>query len=102
MPYSIVWIYVCQKKGGLIKHSYLKYALDLTYVFTISASSLTAMETWVVGCLVFVFFALVEYGAVLKVMSTTQEKADEVQDEAKAMEVKKKQRTIIAALQGDS
>ena len=27
MTYSIVWIYVCQKKGGLEKHSYLKYAL---------------------------------------------------------------------------
>ena len=27
MPYSIVWIYVCHKKGGLEKHTYLKYAL---------------------------------------------------------------------------
>ena len=42
-----------------------------------SASSLTAMEAWVVGCLVFVFLALIEYGAVLKVMSSTQEKTDQ-------------------------
>ena len=27
MPYSIILIYVCQKKGGLEKHFYLKYAL---------------------------------------------------------------------------
>ena len=44
-----------------------------------SASSLTAMEAWVVGCLVFVFLALIEYGAVLKVMSSTQEKTDQGQ-----------------------
>ena len=35
------------------------------------------MEAWVVGCLVFVFLALIEYGAVLKVMSSTQEKTDQ-------------------------
>jgi hypothetical protein len=30
------------------------------------------MEAWIVGCLIFVFFALIEYGALLKVMSSTK------------------------------
>ena len=54
------------------------------------------METWLVGCLVFVFLALIEYGAVLRVMSTTKEKALEIEDEAK---VKKKHKTWIKTLQ---
>ena len=60
------------------------------------ASFLTAMETWLVGCLVFVFLALIEYGVVLHVMSATKEKTLEIEDEAK---VKKKHKTLIKTLQ---
>ena len=41
------------------------------------------MEAWIVGCLIFVFFALIEYGALLKVMSSTKEKTEQVVGEAK-------------------
>ena len=57
------------------------------------------METWVVGCLVFVFLALIEYGIVLRIISGSKEKAEDVQDEVKAQNAKKKHKTLIAALQ---
>ena len=56
----------------------IEYNLDFTTNFwkfskicplSFLASSLTAMETWVVACLVFVFLALIEYGIVLKMTS---------------------------------
>ena len=57
--------------------------IDCVFIVSISASSLTAMEAWIVGCLIFVFFALIEYGALLKVMSSTKEKTEQVEGEAK-------------------
>ena len=57
---------------------------------------MTALEVWLVACLVFVFLALIEYGVVLRVMSTTKEKALEIEDEVK---VKKKHKTLIRTLQ---
>ena len=57
--------------------------IDCVFIISLSASSLTAMEAWIVGCLIFVFFALIEYGALLKVMSSTKEKTEQVEGEAK-------------------
>ena len=59
------------------------YNWSCVFIVSISASSLTAMEAWIVGCLIFVFFALIEYGALLKVMSSTKEKTEQVEGEAK-------------------
>ena len=58
------------------------------------------METWVVGCLIFVFFALLEYGIVLRMVSSSAEKTNEIENQVKAKKTKKrKQQTIIGALQ---
>ena len=57
--------------------------IDCIFIISLLASSLTAMEAWIVGCLIFVFFALIEYGALLKVMSSTKEKTEQVEGEAK-------------------
>ena len=54
------------------------------------------METWVVGCLVFVFLALVEYGIVLKMIGSSQEKAEEIETEIK---MKRRKRALLKALQ---
>ena len=68
----------------------------LTHHYFHVASTLTAMESWIIGALVFVFFALIEYGLVLRVMSASKEKAQEIEGDAK---VKKRHRTLIRALQ---
>ena len=78
----------------------MSYLSANRFNFHVSADSLTAMETWVVGCLIFVFFALVEYGIVLKMVSSSAEKTNEIEDQLKAKKTKKrKQQTIIGALQ---
>ena len=64
------------------------------------ADSLTAMETWVVGCLVFVFFALLEYGIVLRMVSSSSQKKDEIEHQVKAKKAKKQRtKTLMGALQ---
>ena len=65
--------------------------------FFISAEFLTAMEIWVIGTIVFVFLALVEYGIVLKVISSGEQKAKKVEDEVE--EKKKMHRMKKKALQ---
>merc|ERR1739848_105305 len=86
-----------ERAGLLVTLFLVLVSMFLSVVTTApKASFLTAMETWLVGCLVFVFLALIEYGAVLRVMSTTKEKALEIEDEAK---VKKKHKTLIKTLQ---
>ena len=57
------------------------------------------MEFWIVGCLVFVFLALIEYGAVLSVMSSAKQKTDQVEDKAKVKKRnQRKHRAVIGAL----
>ena len=64
------------------------------------AESLTAMETWVVGCLVFVFFALLEYGIVLRMVASSSQKTDEIEHQVKAKKAKKQRtKTLMGALQ---
>ncbi len=51
------------------------------------------MEVWVIGTIVFVFLALVEYGMVLKVISSSSLKAKEIEEKVeqrKAERLKKK------------
>ena len=58
------------------------------------------METWVVGCLVFVFFALLEYGIVLRMVSSSSQKTDELEHQVKAKKAKKQRtKTLMGALQ---
>ena len=58
------------------------------------------METWVVGCLVFVFFALLEYGIVLRMVSSSSQKTDEIEHQVKAKKAKKQRtKTLMGALQ---
>lgn len=85
-----------ERAGLLVTLFLVLVSMFLTVVTTApKAGTLTAMETWVVGCLVFVFFALIEYGLVLKVMSESKNKATEIEGEAK---VKRRHRTVIKAL----
>ena len=66
----------------------LKFLLLIQF----SASSLTAMETWVIACLVFVFLALIEYGVVLKIQASKTEK-----DEDPKQQIRIGKRTVMAA-----
>ena len=96
--YSLAKTILCVSKRPL--HELCTYQLIGLTMYHVSADSLTAMETWVVGCLIFVFFALVEYGIVLKMVSSSAEKTNEIEDQLKAKKTKKrKQQTIIGALQ---
>lgn len=85
-----------ERAGLLVTLFLVLVSMFLTVVTTApKAGTLTAMETWVVGCLVFVFLALIEYGLVLKVMSESKVKATEIEGQAK---VKRRHRTVIKAL----
>jgi hypothetical protein len=64
--------------------------LKKQFNFNFSASSLTAMENWVLACIVFVFLALVEYGVVLKIISS--------KTDGDALETKKEHRIVETAL----
>ena len=77
-------------------HSCTLYSIRKLFL----AESLTAMETWVVGCLVFVFFALLEYGIVLRMVSSSSQKTDEIEHQVKAKKAKKQRtKTLMGALQ---
>ena len=53
-----------------------------------------------VGCLVFVFFALLEYGIVLRMVSSSSQKTDEIEHQVKAKKAKKQRtKTLMGALQ---